>query len=623
MKTRFLVILIFVLAVLQVGLVFFITNVRLVKNVSIKFSEGVFEDIELEEKNFPTHSSYFSSKEYYDDAYLNLPPNESVLANTEKVYGGIIPHHLIVKNHLASFFTGLEKYEYETVVLIGPNHFDAGQSDIISSRSKWLTPYGEIAPDLELIDKLSNFGITEIDEKPFYREHSISGLVPFVKKSIPQAKIVPIILKVGLSEDRVIELVQEIYKNIDLEKTLVLASVDFSHYLPAQVADFHDRRSNGIIGSFDFERIYSTEIDSPPSIYTLLKYLELAEAQKSNLLYHTNSGYMDPSEPSTTHNFYYFTKGSVNTDNVSSMMSFGDMMLDRYIGEVIENKGLDYIFEKITHEENRFFRGLDIISANLEGAVTNNGEHYSPTLVNDFAFLPEVIKDLKDYNFNFFNLANNHFSDQGSVGVNETRENLDNLNLNYSGCIDKKVDIACSVKVIKVSDYNVGLVGLSMVYGQFDMKKAEEVVRETASSTDYIIVNIHWGQEYKHQFNQTQQNVAHKLIDAGVDVIIGHHPHIVQGIEVYDGKAIFYSLGNFIFDQYTPYFPKDNSESFALGLTLKNGKIQYDLFPLTFKKWQLELMGGEDKEIFLKELSGWSEIGNEIKVGLLSGILEI
>ena len=622
MNRKLLILLISFLALAQLGLIFLLLRAEPIKLLR-KEIYTLPVNIDEQKKELSTHSSYFSSKDFYDEAYREIPREYKNAFYDKKVYGGIIPHHLIVKNNIASFFAQLEKQDYETVVLIGPNHFDGGEKNVLISQSKWLTPYGDIEPNLEIINKLIKTGKVHVNEEPFYREHSISGLVPFIKKSIPNAQIVPIILKIGLRESDAEKISELIFENIDPEKTLVISSVDFSHYLPAQVADFHDERSNGIIQDFDFERIYSMEIDSPPSIYVLLRYLELVKAQESKLLWHTNSGYMDESQPSTTHNIYYFTKGNPRDDSVISMMFFGDMMLDRYIGDVIDRNGVDYIFENIQHEENRFFRGMDIISANLEGAVTNNGDHYSPSMINDFAFSSNEVKQFKKYNFNFFNLANNHFSDQGIVGIEETRDNLDLLGIDYSGCRDKKVNFDCSIKELEIADKKIAMLGLSMVYGKFDIESAKDIIKDASVSNDFVVINIHWGQEYKHQFNKTQQSIAYQLIDAGASVIVGHHPHIVQGVEIYKNKPIFYSLGNFIFDQPAPFFSKDNSESFALGLTIQDKKVIYDIFPFRMKKWQLELMGNEDKDIFLEEILEWSSLDEKKEKDVLNGGFEI
>ncbi len=596
---------------MQAGLFLYLSSN---KNNDVETHHGAsVVDIAMDDKieNLPKHFSYFSSLSFFESAFESAKENKFAINN--KVYGGVIPHHLIVKDKLASFFLGLERDSYEHIILIGPNHFESGDSNIISSRAVWQTPYGELLPDLKILEKLN----IKIDEEPFVKEHSISGLVSFIKKTQSQAKFIPIILKVGTSEKEARQLAKIISENVNIDKTLVLASVDFSHYLPVDIADFHDIASQKIIENFDFSRIYNMEIDSPASIYTVLNYLKLIGAQRSSLLVHTNSGRMmnNFNDSTTSHNFYYFFKGKAKQEKNISMMFFGDLMIDRHVKDKINEHSLDYLFVKLKGQENRFFRGFDLIGANLEGAVTNEGKHYLPKMSYDFAFNPDNIQKLKEYNFNFFNLANNHFFDQGERGILETRNNLDKLGFFYAGCRDKKVG-DCSTKILDIADTKVGIAGFSMVYGLFDIALATSSITQLASSSDLVIVNIHWGIEYKHYANQIQKNIAHAMIKAGADIIIGHHPHVVQGVEIYKNRPIFYSLGNFIFDQ---YFSQDTQEELGIGINYNERNLNLYLFPLQSKASQVRLMQTNDKQEFLDSLIKWSDLSQEFKKQMEKG----
>lgn len=303
------------------------------------------------------------------------------------------------------------------------------------------------------------------------------------------------------------------------------------------------------------------------------------------------------------------------------MLFFGDLMIDRHVGEKIKRNGLDHLFNNMGQD---FFEDYDIVGANLEGAVTNEGEHYSPVYSYDFAFHPDIIKQIQNYNFNFFNLANNHFSDQGERGIIETRQNLEKLDFNYVGCEDGIVD-ECSSYLLEKGNRKIGIAGFSMVYRMPDRDKMSDVIRELASSSDIVVVNVHWGVEYTHERNQTQKNIAYEFIDSGADIIIGHHPHVVQGIEIYESKRvatngahtnnkkgiIFYSLGNFIFDQ---YFSQDTQEGLAVGVYIKDGELKFKLFPLASKSSQIRLMDENEQKLFLEKFLSWSDLSeNYIK----------
>jgi poly-gamma-glutamate synthesis protein (capsule biosynthesis protein) len=309
-------------------------------------------------------------------------------------------------------------------------------------------------------------------------------------------------------------------------------------------------------------------------------------------------------------------------DRELEFLFFGDLMIDRHVGEKIAVKGLDYLFSSLIGSSTEAvfdFSAYDLVSLNLEGAVTNNGAHYAPQNAYDFAFAPEKVARLKEIGFNFFNLANNHFSDQGERGIIETRKNLDALGIPYVGCKDREV-ADCSVKIMEYGDQKVGLAGFSSVYGLIDIEAAAEKVSDLAKTTDYVVAQMHWGTEYQHVNGRLQAEMAHKLIDAGADVIIGHHPHVIQGIEVYQGKPIFYSLGNFVFDQ---YFSEDTQRGLAIGLALDKDGIEASIFPLRSVASQVSLADEKEKEKILKNVADWSTADAMLREQIILGQISL
>jgi len=290
---------------------------------------------------------------------------------------------------------------------------------------------------------------------------------------------------------------------------------------------------------------------------------------------------------------------------------FGDLMLDRYVRTILDDKGVDYLLENLSKDGEKFFSGFDLVGANLEGAVTENGEHYSPVKTHDFAFNPDYVLDLKKYGFNFFNLANNHFYDQGQDGLLETRKILNDQGYLYSGNHLREINEDV-YRIIEVGDKQVAMIGLNITAGMFDLEDFENLTKELKQKSDILVVNIHWGVEYSIEQNSKQIDLAHNLVDIGVDLIIGHHPHVVQGVEVYKGKFIFYSLGNFIFDQ---YFSEDTQTGLAVGIDFSEN-TRVDLFPIQSKMSHVEFMEGQQKIDFLEKLAKVSNL-EEIKTDTL------
>lgn len=299
------------------------------------------------------------------------------------------------------------------------------------------------------------------------------------------------------------------------------------------------------------------------------------------------------------------------------LLFFGDLMLDRNVGARLKNKNLDLFLGGLASSTD--FSQFDLVGANLEGAVTNGGEHYLPKMGFDFAFLPERVEELKKYNFSYFTIANNHITDQGEKGLAETRSNLSKLGFEYSGEPDAQISNNSVVTLIR-QEKKITLVAFSMVYHNFDLTKAKEIIMTARAKSDWVIVNIHWGSEYEHNYSANQQKIAHEFIDSGADIIIGHHPHVVQGIEVYKNRPIFYSLGNFVFDQ---YFSPDTQEGLGVELDLGEKNITINLKPISSVLSVVNLMDTNKKIKFFENLAAWSRADIELKEQIMGQIINI
>lgn len=303
------------------------------------------------------------------------------------------------------------------------------------------------------------------------------------------------------------------------------------------------------------------------------------------------------------------------------LLFFGDLMLDRHIKEKMGTHGISYLFEKLTDKE--IFSHSDLASANLEGAITKNGAHYPPKVTYDFAFDPKTVAGLKEWNFNFFNLANNHLTDQGQKGIKETRDNLIKLGIGFAGSADGVTDKNSS-QSLDLSKGKVGLAGFSMVYQKFNLAEAVKIVKKLREGNEAVVVNIHWGQEYQHQFSKEQQETGHKLIEAGADLIVGHHPHVVQGMEIYQNRPIFYSLGNFVFDQYFSAATQEGlAVQFIKNLSTSAPKTEFHLLPFKASGSQIEWLDEKEKNIFWQKFINWSKLGEREKEMVKNGILTV
>lgn len=585
----------------------------------------------------------FSNPKTYNKEILKAVPNEKSFyetafnfaernKNQQKFFAEamIVPHHLLAGDVIASAYDSIQD-GIETVVLIGPDHFNTVKGDILVSDLPWETPSGEIEPDQDLISQLNEVALK--DNSSFSLEHSINSQVAFIKKTFPKAKIVPIIIKSTVKDEELNNLLERLESFSKEKKILLIGSMDFSHNLPLAKTLENDKQSLENIEEMKFENIKNTAVDSWGTLWLVMKYAQFAGAE-FNLINNTNSAILadKPDQPNVTSYItgVFAKKNATELAPVSKnnfkFLFFGDLMLDRHVGEKIKSKGLPFLFSEL--DKAGVFKGCDFVSANLEGAVTDNGAHYKPDNAYDFAFKPDLINELKKYNFSYFSNANNHLADQGRNGIMETEKNLAKMGFIFSGCQDSETG-ACSATTTVINGKKIGLISFSQVYRSLNREKILDIVRNIASTSDITIVNIHWGIEYEHNFSKTQQELGRGLVDAGADMVIGHHPHVVQGVEIYKNKPIFFSLGNFIFDQ---YFSADTQEELGISINWEANKspqpplqkgavMEIGLLPMRSKGSQPYLLTGAEKEAFLKKFVSWSNVDNEIKKQVEKGNL--
>lgn len=234
---------------------------------------------------------------------------ESAKGITKQNYhirGGIIPHHLFPGFIIADFYKRLSFQSPKTIVLIGPNHYEKGNSKALTSLYSWETPYGTLNPDTDIINSLIGKSLLRVDEEVLPEDHAVSGSLPFIKYYMPDVKVVPILLKGGFSEKESELLASSIAELLN-EDTAVVAPVDFSHYLISASAKEKDETTLKIMKDFDYPKLYllnNDYLDSPPSIGVLLKIMQKLGSTNSEILFHTNSGELQKNSSIETTSYF-------------------------------------------------------------------------------------------------------------------------------------------------------------------------------------------------------------------------------------------------------------------------------------------------------------------------------
>lgn len=234
---------------------------------------------------------------------------------------------------------------------------------------------------------------------------------------------------------------------------------------------------------------------------------------------------------------------------------FGDVNLGRTVGQELLRGNLDFPFKFVKDTLAR----ADIVFANLESQLSDqSGETQHPQYNLIFCGPPMGAKALRQANVSVVSTANNHAYDYGMKGLKETIGNLKGEGIYCTGTSEDSVS-SFSPAIIERNGIRVGF----LAYTQFvnlkgkwsgrislyDFERAQREIADIRTKVDFIIASYHGGVEYVDKPNKTTLRQLQGLADAGADIVVGHHPHYPQGVEQYNNKLIFYSLGNFVFSQ--------------------------------------------------------------------------
>lgn len=269
---------------------------------SIFFLFFLFSTGKLSNKELPkerpwqgkTHQTVnFYNKELFYQGVLKESGGSRLF--TKHPVGGLVPHDLFASPLIGAFFQRLDPRLIKRIILIGPNHFEKGDFKVLSSLYGWETPFGIVEPDTEYVNELIKNKLAKIDEEVLSGEHSVGNLMPYIKFYLPRAKITPLILSHRLTKDDVLILAKNLKGMKDVD-TLVLASVDFSHYLTSLQAKEKDKVTEQVLKEKNYDKLFglnSDYLDSPATLATVLMMTrEGKELEDFEILGHTNSGEM-------------------------------------------------------------------------------------------------------------------------------------------------------------------------------------------------------------------------------------------------------------------------------------------------------------------------------------------
>lgn len=237
----------------------------------------------------------------------------------------------------------------------------------------------------------------------------------------------------------------------------------------------------------------------------------------------------------------------------------GDILLSSYVLNNYDSNGINGVLSEELQSE---MQNADIAMVNEEFPFSTRGTQAEDKQFT-FRVAPDYVKILQEMGIDVVTVANNHALDYGTEALTDTFQTLDDAGIAYVGA-GNDLERASRPYVTKIGEKTFGFLAASRVIPEvswnidnkqpgmlctYDSAELCEAIRKTKESCDYVVVYVHWGIERENTPQDYQRQLGKAYIDAGADLVIGAHPHVLQGIEYYNGKPIVYSLGNYIFNQ--------------------------------------------------------------------------
>jgi poly-gamma-glutamate capsule biosynthesis protein CapA/YwtB (metallophosphatase superfamily) len=312
-------------------------------------------------------------------------------------------------------------------------------------------------------------------------------------------------------------------------------------------------------------------------------------------------------------------RASSASSGLVTISAGGDVNFGDGVTPYLTAGGLDYPFAGVREA----FASTDLSFVNLECAIASSG---SPVPGKEFTFRgpADSAGALKDGNIRVVSLANNHSKDYGTAAFLET---LDHLKENGIACgAGRNSAEAYAPTIIGARGRKVAFLAFTWVVPDGwpatstspgcattnDTARVAQSIRDARSKADYVVTSFHWGIELATSPNSEQRSLARLAVDNGADLVLGHHPHVVQGFELYKNRLIAYSLGNFVFN---PPRPESSRSVMLVALMGPGGIVQAKVVPAAITGDRPVILNGQPADAWVQTMASYSRsLGTEVRV---------
>ena len=480
-------------------------------------------------------------KNLYDDPFpimqgIYEAQSGATMAEGSGIRAVIVPHHIVAARSIALGIDALKSREnLRRIILIAPDHYGVCANYLCTTNGSFETLFGRVQTDSLGVRTLELSPLAGLQPALFEKEHGIYAVLPFIAHELPSAKIVPIVI----SQDRFwridrTKLMQALEPLLD-QYTAVVVSSDFSHYLPVKQADLQDDATAKTLFAADLNGISALknpdQSDCPGCLFLLATLADRGGFYNPSVLSHTNSARIlgDETAPQTTSHFtiVFYKNARLTSDDAA------------FAGDVTVTRGRAAPLSK---EKSAFWSGSGTRVVNMEGPLgTACSGNKNPYIFCNSFVRWEEIAGLATH----WSVVNNHMLDHGAHGLQETQDilgrNGEKPLLWFPTDEDNFRFFAVTAIMNPVPDA-----------ATFDIPARYRDVLDAlrASPSDkFKVVVVHAGTEYEPLASELERKYLRSFVDAGADAVLAMHSHIPGDMEVYKGRPIFRSLGNFVFDQ--------------------------------------------------------------------------
>lgn len=295
--------------------------------------------------------------------------------------------------------------------------------------------------------------------------------------------------------------------------------------------------------------------------------------------------------------------------NFVSLVAVGDIMLGDHpicighgVGSSLKNKKSGLLFSNVSD----VLKKGDITFGNLESVLSDLDIDKNSINSVSLRGSEKSINEITSAGFNVVSIANNHILEHGEASLKRTNELLHQHGIQGVGVSDTKFD-SRKLFVMEIKGIKIGFLAYCLIRDRTaycsvdDPYEIVKDVEDASANVDVLVVSMHWGNEFIRKPSSQQAELGHAIIDAGANLILGHHPHVLQGVEEYNGGIIAYSMGNFVFDMWQ----KKMRESMILSLSLsKEGIEEFEIIPVAIgKDFKPSPLNGSEKEKLMGQIT--------------------